>query len=585
MHIAARIVNSGLSCNSYVNDLAINFSNPKTQIMIGIMELHDHLMFFILMIFVLKIVFFSKSLLTAASFTHLSKDPLNPRVTNLRDLRHYQAFYVEDNAGNNFKSATLLEFIWTILPAIVLVLMAIPSFILLYAMEEGEWPMFNICAIGNQWYWTYEYMDFDIIKYYKILVQELLNITVKKVGDFINNSIDLRVNIEPLNHIYWAEDKCFELASSSDELNVGQFLDQFAFKKMPLFQDIYAKGWNVNFLPGWERPFDTVAWSLIKETASKYYFSSFNFKFFYTFSSVLQFYNYMAFTDNTFKNIEDGLEDTITIDCQILPESDLPKGYPRLLCTDQVLVLPTETYIRILVTSNDVIHSWSLPSFGIKMDGIPGRINQILLITPFFGTVWGQCSELCGINHGFMPIELRMVGLIEFKEYINLMLLSYIEEMNKTFLKTHSYSGFVLSLDLANLVTYWDRYLSKRPRADIEREKQEFLSKRHLLTPEQKEERMRLLSDDLPKSNLQSKSLAVEEKIEIKKIQPKIDKTCFPHISMTATSEDLAEHFSKCFNNEDFLSYSAELSTNKNLGGTEIEPDIISSEEDGLQKW
>jgi hypothetical protein len=95
---------------------------------------------------------------------------------------------------------------------------------------------------------------------------------------------------------------------------------------------------------------------------------------------------------------------------------------------------------------------------------------------------------------------------------------------------------------------------------------------------------MRLLSDDLPKSNLQSKSLAVEEKIEIKKIQPKIDKTCFPHISMTATSEDLAEHFSKCFNNEDFLSYSVELSTNKNLGDTEIEPDIISSEEDGLQK-
>jgi len=65
----------------------------------------------------------------------------------------------------------------------------------------------------------------------------------------------------------------------------------------------------------------------------------------------------MAFADNTFKNIEEIVEDTITIDCQILPESDLPKGYPRLLCTDQVLVLPTETYIRVLVTSNDVIHS------------------------------------------------------------------------------------------------------------------------------------------------------------------------------------------------------------------------------------
>jgi len=168
----------------------------------------------------------------------------------------------------------------------------------------------------------------------------------------------------------------------------------------------------------------------------------------------------MALSNDTFKDIENLIDDTIVVDCQILPESDLPKGYPRLLCTDQVLVLPTETYIRILVTSNDVIHSWSLPSFGIKMDGIPGRINQVLLVTPFFGTVWGQCSELCGINHGFMPIELRMVGLAEFKEYINLMLLTSIEEINKTFLKTHSYSGFMLNLDQNNILSYWANYTS-----------------------------------------------------------------------------------------------------------------------------
>jgi len=111
MHININIVGAILNCNSYVNDLAVNFSNPKTQIMIGIMELHDHLMFFILMIFVLKIVFFSKSLLTAAMYTRVSREPHDPRITNLRDLRYFNLWHSEDNINNNFKSATLLEFI------------------------------------------------------------------------------------------------------------------------------------------------------------------------------------------------------------------------------------------------------------------------------------------------------------------------------------------------------------------------------------------------------------------------------------------------------------------------------------------
>jgi len=80
------------------------------------------------------------------------------------------------------------------------------------------------------------------------------------------------------------------------------------------------------------------------------------------------------------------IDPTISIDCQILPDSDLPRGYPRLLCTDQVLVIPSDTTVRFLVTSNDVIHSWALPSFGIKIDAVPGRINQVIARTPFFGS-------------------------------------------------------------------------------------------------------------------------------------------------------------------------------------------------------
>ena len=101
----------------------------------------------------------------------------------------------------------------------------------------------------------------------------------------------------------------------------------------------------------------------------------------------------------------------------------MPKGYPRLLTTDQVLVLPSETFLRFLITSADVIHSWTIPNFGIKVDAAPGRLNQLNFITNFCGTSWGQCSELCGINHGFMPIEVRVIPHSVFVYFLELMML------------------------------------------------------------------------------------------------------------------------------------------------------------------
>ena len=113
-------------------------------------------------------------------------------------------------------------------------------------------------------------------------------------------------------------------------------------------------------------------------------------------------------------------ESKINYDCVIISDENLPKGYPRLLSTDQVLVLPTYVSIRLLVTSIDVIHSWALPSHGIKMDAIPGRVNQINFLVQTVGTYWGQCSELCGINHGFMPVEVRVLPLDDYLTYIAL---------------------------------------------------------------------------------------------------------------------------------------------------------------------
>nr|YP_010531127.1 cytochrome c oxidase subunit II [Runaria punctata]UXW93349.1 cytochrome c oxidase subunit II [Runaria punctata] len=83
----------------------------------------------------------------------------------------------------------------------------------------------------------------------------------------------------------------------------------------------------------------------------------------------------------------------------------------RTLETDTLLILPINTPIRLLVTSTDVIHSWTVPSLGIKIDAIPGRLNQITTIISRPGLFTGQCSEICGINHSFMPINLECVPL------------------------------------------------------------------------------------------------------------------------------------------------------------------------------
>lgn len=92
----------------------------------------------------------------------------------------------------------------------------------------------------------------------------------------------------------------------------------------------------------------------------------------------------------------------------------LEKGDLRLLTVDNPLILPILTSIRFLVTSHDVIHSFAIPSLGLKSDAIPGRLNATGLIINRTSHYYGQCSELCGVLHGFMPISLKAVTLSEY---------------------------------------------------------------------------------------------------------------------------------------------------------------------------
>ncbi len=102
----------------------------------------------------------------------------------------------------------------------------------------------------------------------------------------------------------------------------------------------------------------------------------------------------------------------------MVPEADLKDGQPRLLAADAEVVLPVDTNVRVLVTANDVIHSWAVPAFGVKTDAVPGRTNETWVRVEKEGTYYGQCSEICGVNHAFMPIQVRAVSKEAFADWV-----------------------------------------------------------------------------------------------------------------------------------------------------------------------
>jgi cytochrome c oxidase subunit 1 len=219
------------------------FQDPATTIMEGIIDLHHDIMFSLIWI-VIVISFFIFEFVIGYSL------PLKSKKSSL------------DILPPEIQHNTKLEIIWTLIPCIVLFLISIPSFSLLYAIEDFNIIESTIKIIGNQWYWTYE-------------------------------------------------------------------------------------------LPGenFDKKFDSV----------------------------------------------------------MVPEEDLILGRLRLLEVDTRLVLPIEKQLRLFITASDVLHSWAVPSLGVKMDACPGRLNQVALWIKRSGIYYGQCSEICGINHGFMPIVVEAV--------------------------------------------------------------------------------------------------------------------------------------------------------------------------------
>jgi len=223
----------------------ILFQDSGTNIMEGIINLHNWILFYLIIIS----IFVSWFLIITMSEFNSHKNPLSYK---------------------QLKDGTLIEVIWTITPALILITIALPSFKLLYLMDEILDPTITIKAIGRQWYWEYEYSDYI--------------------------------------------------------------------------------------------------------------------------SPELSFESYM------------------------IPTDTLEEGQLRLLEVDNRLILPSDTSIRVIVTAADVLHSWGVPSLGVKMDCVPGRLNQTSIYVKRNGVYYGQCSELCGVQHGFMPIVIEVVNI---NDYIN----------------------------------------------------------------------------------------------------------------------------------------------------------------------
>lgn len=113
---------------------------------------------------------------------------------------------------------------------------------------------------------------------------------------------------------------------------------------------------------------------------------------------------------------------TLKYTCYLLADETVSqkkyKGFFRLLETNKKVLVPSNTHLRLLVTSVDVLHSWTIPSFGVKIDACPGRLNQVNVFLKRIGMFFGQCSEICGVNHGFMPIVLLVIPSVQYHYFV-----------------------------------------------------------------------------------------------------------------------------------------------------------------------
>jgi heme/copper-type cytochrome/quinol oxidase subunit 2 len=315
----------------------IYFHDPETPIMEGIINFHDKAMCLItFIVFAVGYVLFRCVVL----------------FENKNDNR----------LSEKFIHGTAIEIIWTILPALVLLNLAVPSFALLYSIDELPTPQGTLKCVGHQWYWTYEYSD----SYNKNTV----------IGGLIKTQEFERT---PSNR------NENPIISDSDESVSGDV------NLLTRFNGIDEKGALIFNRWGWDSSSKN---SLVSVTS--------------------------------FERAPN--EEPLPFSQEFETESYLVNEavdfeYHRLLSVDNSAKVPARRHIRILITSADVLHSWCVPSLGIKVDACPGRLNQTSTYLNRAGVKhYGQCSEICGVNHGFMPIVLESFFDTKREDYVDISL-------------------------------------------------------------------------------------------------------------------------------------------------------------------
>lgn len=334
--------------------------------------------------------------------------------------RKYSYFKFNLTGSYKFNHHDIIEFLWLITPCTILVLIGIPSFSILQALKAEYNPVDYIKIIGNQWYWTYEVTNFCVRTWSPLYNSDF--------DGFFFNELDISKTQEALYRLGGFDLYAFDpLYNFYIQTYIRLLPYAYLFPKFVWHTDLTFRPSDKYFLcrslPIMEwLPFQEQAVSFNKSVAREMYewlneaewFSGSPFYLYYLTLASSWFFKWrIAFELYTatclrFFDSEVFFREQYLFDSYMLPESALKFGDYRLLDVDYPLDIYVNRMYQCVVTSNDVLHSWAVPSFGVKMDAIPGRLNQFYLYVFESGLYYGQCSELCGVNHGFMPIVVRV---------------------------------------------------------------------------------------------------------------------------------------------------------------------------------
>ena len=355
----------------YPRPWQVSFQKPATTMMEGIIDLH-HDIFTFLVIILVFVTFMIGTILVRYQASFVSKEARIPV------MQYYNAHGVTHH--------TTLEIVWTIVPTLILLLIATPSFALIYALDEIVEPELTVRVVGRQWYWTYEFPD--QVSFGVPLTEEInqayASWLVSSLETKRSPSLSIRNEDVPSSEVTITEADLDELQGSlvdwtdEDFVSLQRKLDEHRNNDFGQLLEDNSQVVVANAIAAVVHTDD------VKELLSV--------------QGHLQL-NIPGFSINSY----------------IVATEDLFPGSFRLLEVDRRLVLPFGTNIRVLVTSYDVIHSWTVPSFGIKVDALPGRLNEYYLNLNYLGLFYGQCSEICGVNHGFMPIKVEVTTEDQFR--------------------------------------------------------------------------------------------------------------------------------------------------------------------------